>query len=285
MLFLEHLDELRSRLIRACLAIAAGMLVAFFFVDRLADVVLAPTLRALPAGASLVTTKPGEGFAFYFDVALIGGVVLAAPIVMYQVWRFVAPGLYAREKRLVVPFVLMAAGGTVAGALFSHVILFPSTMTFFGAFDSPAMKFMPRVEDTFGLYKNMLLGMVAVFQLPTLVFFMARLRLVTARFLWRNIKYAILIVFVVAAVLTSSPDPWNQTVVAAPMLAMYLLSIAIAWLVRPRDDDPSDPSSGMRLVVSAAVFEQVRRQREGGPRRFARRGIVRRRPSNAATPR
>ncbi len=106
--------------------------------------------------------------------------------------------------------------------------------------------------------------MVAVFQLPTLVFFLARLRLVTAGFLWRNIKYAILIIFIVAALLTSSLDPWNQAAMAAPMLVMYVLSIGIAWLVRPRGDDErteSDGTSGLGLVISAAVFEQARKRR------------------------
>src|SRR5579872_99555 len=102
--FLDHLDELRSRLIRSCIAIAAGMVVAFAFADRLGDFVLAPTLKALPAGDPIILTKIGEGFSFYLDVAFIGGVILAAPFVMYQVWLFVAPALYANEKRFAVPF-------------------------------------------------------------------------------------------------------------------------------------------------------------------------------------
>src|SRR5204862_6022269 len=104
---------------------------------------------------------------------------------------------------------------------------------------SPVMKFMPRVEDTFELYKNMMIGMVVVFQMPTLVFFLAKMRLVTARFLWRNIKYAVLIIFIVAAVLTASGDPWNQTIFAAPMIGLYLISIVIAWIVGPKKDTMS----------------------------------------------
>src|ERR671918_2699490 len=103
--FLEHLDELRSRLIRSCIAIALGLVAAYFFVDRIAEFVLAPTLAVLPPGAYLQLTKPGGGFAFYLDIALIGGSLLASPYVLYQLWRFIAPGLHAREKRLAVPFV------------------------------------------------------------------------------------------------------------------------------------------------------------------------------------
>jgi sec-independent protein translocase protein TatC len=262
--FLEHLDELRTRLIRSCIALGAGMLVAFGFASWIGDFVLGPAIGSLPLDAALVTMKPTEGFAFYFDVALIGGVILSAPYVTFQVWRFIAPGLYAKEKRLVVPIVVMATIGTLAGALFSHYILFPSSMAMFSQLNPPHTKFMPRLEDTFGLYKTMLLGMVAVFQLPTLVFFLARLRLVTARFLWRNIKYAILIIFIAAAVLTSSLDPWNQALMAAPMLVMYVMSIGIAWLVRPRGDEArteSDGASSLGLVISAAVFEQARKKR------------------------
>ena len=261
--FLEHLDELRRRLIRALLALVAGMGVAFLFLDRIAEFVLQPTLRALPAGTRLMTTRPGEGIAFYFDLALIGGVVLAAPFITYQIWRFVAPGLYVREKRLVIPIMLMAAAGTLAGAAFTHYLLFPSTIEFFAKFNSRFTAYMPRLEDTFGLYKGLLLAMVGVFQIPTLVLFLARMRLVTARFLWRNTHYAILIIFTAAAVLTSSVDWWNQTIVAGPMLAMYLLSIGVAWLATPRrsgDDEEGDHSRHLRLVVTASMLDHARRR-------------------------
>jgi sec-independent protein translocase protein TatC len=259
--FLEHLEELRTRLIRSCVAIAVGMAIAFFFVDRIANFVLAPILAVMPPGTQLQLTKLGEGFAFYLDVALIGGLILASPYVLYQVWQFISPGLYAKEKRLVVPFGIMAALGTIAGALFSHYLLFPSMVAFFATFDSAAMNFNPTIENTFGQYKNMLLGMIAVFQLPTLVFFLARLRVVTARFLWRRINYAILIIFIAAAVLTPAPDPWNQTILAAPMLAMYLVSIAIAWLVAPKRHEEPPSSHKLRLVFAATVIDRARKHR------------------------
>jgi sec-independent protein translocase protein TatC len=262
--FLEHLEELRTRIIRSCIAIGAGMLVAFIFADRIAEILLAPTLRVLPPGSTLIFTKPGEQFSFYLDVAFIGGVVLAAPFVMYQVWLFVAPALYANEKRFVVPFVALTSVGTLSGALFSHYLLYPAMIKFFATFKSPHVTFMPRLEDTFDLYKNMIVGMVVVFQIPTLVLFLAKMRLVTARFLWRNLKYAILISFIVAAVLTPSPDPWNQTVFAAPMVGLYLISIVIAWIAAPRQGKTScdADSSKLRLVVAATVIDQARRHRK-----------------------
>jgi len=265
--FLEHLDELRTRIIRSCAAIGVGMLIAFFFHDRISNFILEPTMRALPPGSQLIFIRPGEAFSFYLDVALIGGLVLAAPLVMYQIWRFIAPGLYAKEKKFAIPFVTLTSMGTIAGALFSHYIMFPAMIGFFGTFHSPALKFMPSVEYTFELYKNLLIGMVLVFQLPTLVFFLSKMRLVTARFLWRNIKYAILIIFIIAAVLTPSPDPWNQTVFAAPMIVLYVISIGIAWIVgSKRESRPSDQtdSNKLRLVIGAMVIDQARKHHKLG---------------------
>jgi sec-independent protein translocase protein TatC len=262
--FLDHLEELRARLIRSCLAVATGMAIAFVFRERIKDVVLEPVLAVLPAGTSLVTTRLGEAFAFYLDIALIGGVVLAAPYVLFEVWRFMAPALHAHERRLAVPFVLVAAAGTVAGALFTHYFLFPSTVEFFAQFDSESIKLTPKLEDTFGLYRNLMLGMVAVFQLPTLVFFLSLMRVVTARWLVRHIQYAILVSFVVAALLTASPDPWNQTIMAAPMIALYLVSIVIAWLVglQAKSSIDADDARTLRLVVGATIVDRLQRASE-----------------------
>jgi sec-independent protein translocase protein TatC len=188
------------------------------------------------------------------------------------VWRFIAPGLYAQEKRFVVPFIVLATAGTVAGAAFAHYALFPSMIAFFRTFDSPRMRFMPRVEDTFELYKNMLIAMVAVFQIPTVVFFLARLGLVTAGWLWRHIKYAILVSFVVAAALTPSPDPWNQTAFAAPMIALYVVSIAVAWIVAPRRQTPRRGITPrhLELVFAATVIDHAARRREKRAGEFPR---------------
>lgn len=259
--FLEHLEELRSRLIRSCAAVAAGMAVAYAYVDRIAAFILAPTLAVLPEGEELSLIRPGEGFAFHLDIALIGGGLLASPYVMYQVWRFIAPGLYATEKKLALPFVLMAVVSTVAGAGFSHYVLFPSMMAFFAGFDSASMKVAFTVDSTFTQYKNVLLAMVLVFQMPNVVFFLARMRVVTARFLCRQVRYAILVIFIAAAVLTPAPDPWNQFVLAGPMLVLYSVSIAVAWIAAPRTP-PAPSSSHLRLVVAAGVLDQARRRRD-----------------------
>lgn len=231
---LDHLEELRTRILRSCIAVAVGALVAFGFIDRIVGFVLAPTRKALPAGAHLIYTNPGEAFSLYIEIAIIAGVVFAAPVIMYQVWRFIAPALYSDEKWFAIPFVVLSSCGLVGGALFSHFIVFPYMIVFFGTFSGPDLQFLPRVEDAFALYTRMMLGMIVVFQMPTVVFFLARMRVVTARFLARHIRYAILAIFVLAAVLTPSSDPWNQTLFALPMVVLYLFSIAIAWLAAPR---------------------------------------------------
>jgi sec-independent protein translocase protein TatC len=239
---LEHVDEFRTRVVRSLIAVGVGMVVAFFFIDRLFAFIFAPTRRMLPPGAALIYTQPGEAFGLYINIAIVAGAILASPIIFYQMWRLIAPVLYSAQKRFVIPFVLLTTTGAVAGAAFSHYVLFPYMIAFFGTFSSPDLSFMPQISNVFGLYIKMLLGMVAIFQMPTFAFFLAKMGLVTARLLWRNIKYAILIIFVIAAVLTPSADPWNQTIFAAPMIVLYLISIVIAWLVGPTSRTARDDS-------------------------------------------
>ena len=234
MSFLEHLDELRKRIVRSCLAVAFGILATFYWIEPIFNFILAPTRRALPPGVKLIYTQPGEAFSLYVQIALIMGVVLASPFIMFQVWRFIAPGLYSNEKRLAIPFVLFTTLGFLMGAAFNHYIAFPFMMVFLASFNTPDLAFMPKLDDVFGLYTKMMLGMGVVFQMPAVVFFLAKMKMVTARFLLKNFKYAFLIIFVAAAVITPTGDPTTQAIFAAPMVALYMLSIVIAWVVGPK---------------------------------------------------
>jgi sec-independent protein translocase protein TatC len=229
MSFLEHLDELRKRIIWSVVAIGVGFLIACFFIQPLFDFIMKPLQTALGPGGALIFTEPTEAFVLYIKIAAIGGLMLASPAVMTQVWLFIAPGLYQHEKKLAIPFVVLSSVCFVAGAAFSHFVVFPLTWNFFVSFQSPTLKFMPRIEPTFALYMKMLLAFGLVFQMPTVVLFLARMGVVTARFLWRNIKYAVLIIFVVAAVITPSGDMWTQTAMAGPMIGLYFISILLAW--------------------------------------------------------
>jgi sec-independent protein translocase protein TatC len=233
MSFLEHLDELRKRIINSCIAILVGVLASFAFIDRIFNFLMAPTRKILPPGVKMIYTQPGEAFGMYINIALIAGVVLASPFIMYQVWLFIAPGLYSNEKRMAIPFVLLTTIGFLMGATFNHIVAFPFMMAFFATFNGADLAFMPRLEDTFGLYTKMLLGMGVIFQVPAVVYFLAKMKLVTASFLWRNGKYAILVAYIIGAVITPTGDPINQTIFAAPIIVLYFLSMVIARIVNP----------------------------------------------------
>ncbi len=238
MSFLEHLDELRKRILRSCTAIALGVVATFWFIQPIFNFILAPTRRVLPPGVTLIYTQPGEAFSLYVTVALISGLLVAAPFISYQVWMFIAPGLYAKERKMAYPFVALTTLCFMLGAAFNHYIAFGVMMAFFARFNTADLAFMPRLHDVFGLYTKMLLGLGIVFQLPTIVFFLAKMKVVTARFLATNLKYAILIIFVVAAVITPGGDMISQMIFAAPMVGLYLVSILIAWIVNPRSRSP-----------------------------------------------
>ena len=234
MSFLEHLEELRKRIINACLGIAVGIAASFFFIQRIYDFLTAPALATLPEGSRLIYTQPTEAFSLYIQISLISGAVLAAPWIMLQVWGFIAPGLYANEKRFVVPFVLFSTVGFLGGAAFNHYIAYPFIMTYFASFNTPNLVYMPQLTYVFGLYVKMLLGLGLIFQMPTVVFFLAKMKVLTARFLLRQFKLAVLLIFITAAVITPTGDPMTLMIFAAPMLGLYTLSIAIAFIVGPK---------------------------------------------------
>ena len=237
MSFLEHLDELRKRLLISVAALLGGFLAAFSVISYIFEFIMRPLQEILPEGGRLVYTEPTEAFFLYIKIAALAGLILAIPIILYQMWRFVAPGLYAREKKFAIPFVFFASVFFVGGALFSHYMLFPWAWTFLAGFTTDYMEFFPRIQPAFSLYVKLLLACGVVFQMPTVVFFLARVGAVTPGFLVRNTKYAILLIFVFAAVLTPTGDPVVLTLMATPMVALYGFSIAIAWAVQPRRDD------------------------------------------------
>jgi len=228
MSFLEHLDELRTRLIVSAAAVVVGFLIAFPFAQRLWAFVLVPLTSAVPSG-SFIFTQPAEGFLLQIKTAALAGLMLSSPVILIQIWLFIAPGLYAHEKKFAIPFVFLATTFFVAGAAFSHYVLFPWAWTFFASFSTDYLEFLPSIGPAFALYVRLLLACGLVFQMPTVVFFLARIGLATPGFLIRNTKYAILIIFILAAVLTPDANPVTQAMMAAPMIALYGLSILIAW--------------------------------------------------------
>ncbi len=229
MSFLEHLDELRKRIIRSLLALCLGVVIAAFFINDIIDFVMRPLSATLPADGSFIYTYPTEAFMLNIRIALLAGLFIGTPLIFWQVWLFVAPALYAKERRYAIPFVLLSSIGFISGAAFSHYVAFPLMWRFFSSFSNDMIRFMPRIEDTFSMYLRMMLGMAAVFQMPAMVFFLARMGVVTARWMLRKFKYAILVIVVIAAIITPSSDVASQMIVAGPMVVLYVLSIAIAW--------------------------------------------------------
>jgi sec-independent protein translocase protein TatC len=234
MSFLDHLDELRRRLTHAIVALLVGFVASFAIANRAQEFVMAPLLATLPPGAEFVFTEPGEQFFLYIKIAAIVGLIISSPYVMLQVWLFIAPGLYANEKRFAVPFALATSLLFTAGAAFSHYLAFPMAFQFFASFQTPQVRFLPRVAPVFSMYAWLLLAMGVMFQLPMLVMVLARLGIVTAKFLAKNIKYAILIIFVIAAVASPGGDPVSQAVTAAPMILLYFVSIGVAWVFQKK---------------------------------------------------
>ena len=237
MSFLEHLDELRKRIVNAAVAVGVGILISFTFISRIYSFLMAPTMRQLPPGSRLIYTEPGEAFSLYIQLAMIVGTILASPFIMYQVWMFIAPGLYQNEKRLAIPFVALSTIGFVGGAMFNHYVMFPWMMAFFASFNTQDLLFMPKLDSVFSLYTKFLIAMAVVFQMPTLVFFLAKMQLITARFLRQQFKYAVLLTFIISAVITPTGDPVTQMVFAAPMIGLYVLGIGLAWAVGPKRVD------------------------------------------------
>ncbi len=238
---LDTLDDLRRRLVHSAIAVGIGMVVAFAFINPIFAYVFRPIRSVLPAGSKLIYTQPGEAFSVYVQIALIAGVVFAAPFLMYQVWRIVAPILYQKQhKMFAFWFIVLTTTGFIGGALFNHYIVFRWMIAFFGSFNTTTLAFMPRLDDVFGLYTKMLFGMGLVFQMPAVVFFLAKMGLVTARFLLSSFKYAVLVIFIAAAVITPSGDAATQALFAMPMIGLYVIGILIAWIVAPvarRKDD------------------------------------------------
>lgn len=234
MSFLEHLDELRQRLIKALLAVLVGFVAALAFINYIFDFIMRPLQAILPAGGKLIYTEPTEAFMLYMKMAALVGLMIALPVVLWQVWAFIAPGLYAHEKRFAIPFVLMSTVFFIGGVFFSHYVVFPAMWRFFASFSTDSVEFAPRIEPVFSLYVRMALGMGAVFEMPTVIMFLARVGMVTPGFLIRHTKYAILIIFIVAALVTPSPDVVSQFLLALPMFVLYAFSIGVAWVFQKR---------------------------------------------------
>ena len=230
MTFLEHLEDLRKRLFYSALALLGAFVPGWIFSKQLFDILARPVTRFLPAGEKLAYTHLIDPFMLYLKTGFLAAAFVASPFIFLQLWYFIAPGLYQKEKKYVIPFVVMTTLFFAAGAAFGYFIVFPFACRFFlqlGGSFRPVIT----VDQYFGFALKMLLSIALTFETPTLIFFLSKMGIVTAQWMIKNFKYAVLVVFIIAAVITPTPDWINQSIVAIPMLALYGLSILIALAV------------------------------------------------------
>jgi sec-independent protein translocase protein TatC len=241
MSFFEHLEELRKRLVVSLITVFVTFLLAWTWAPQIFEFLAQPIKHALPPGQSLAYTTLTEPFLMYFRVALLAGTLAASPILLWQIWLFISPALYRNEKRWVFPFVFFGVVFFLSGCAFAYYEAFPLVVAFLINVGKPFQAVIT-INEYVSMATKLILGLGLCFEMPILVFFLARMGIVSERWLLSKFKYAVLIIFIIAAVITPTPDVATQCVFALPMIALYLLGIAIAWLFRKRkavDDSPA----------------------------------------------
>lgn len=235
MTFLEHLEDLRKRIFYSAVVVVAAVIPAWIFSKDLFKILAIPVTKYLPEGETLAFTKLTTPFMLFIKVSFLAAVLFTAPFIFLQFWYFVAPGLYQKEKKYVIPFVLFTSVFFTGGAVFAYFVVFPFACNFFlgmgEGFDA-----VITVDDYFSLALRVILGIALVFELPTLVFFLSKIGVITAKWMIKYFKYAVLVIFIIAAIITPTPDMVTQSIIAVPMIGLYGLSILIALVVGKRRD-------------------------------------------------
>jgi sec-independent protein translocase protein TatC len=260
----EHLRELRVRLRKAAIALFVATAATFYFWRELYDILNLPTARALKEAGfkeiTMVYLGPTEAFWVQFKVSLYVGIFLASPFIFHQIWQFIAPGLYRRERRVAVPFAIFSGLFFIGGAVFCYFFVLPAAFRFFMSYSAEMseissrltdiqvhLQALPSMEPYFDLTTKMLLAFGLIFEMPLLIFFLSLIGLVTHRKLWKFNRYAVVISFIIGAILTPGPDIVSQLLMAGPLIVLYNLSILVAFFVTRRREraaasDPVDPS-------------------------------------------
>jgi len=229
----EHLEELRWGLLKSVLAIVAAACVCYYFSDAIFAFVVAPLRQNLQPGQNLIGTSVTEAFFFEIKVALAAGALFSCPVIFFQIWRFIAPGLSSREKKWVLPFVLCATLFFIGGAYFCYRFVLPIAFKYFiEQYETMGVNPAIRIGEYFTFFFRMVLAFGATFELPVFTFFLVQIGLWDHRFMLKNFRYAILVIFVAAAMLTPTPDVINQSLLALPMLVLYVVSIGVAYVWR-----------------------------------------------------
>jgi sec-independent protein translocase protein TatC len=240
--FTGHLEELRKRLITCFIATGIGFVISYGFKERLFEILVRPLIKVMESGDKLIFTGLPEAFFTYLKVSLLSALMLAAPVIIYQFWMFVAPGLYEKERRLLIPIVFLSSFFFVGGALFGYFIVFPFGFKFFLGFATETIRPLPSMREYLSFSSKLLLAFGLAFELPLVLTFLAKLGLISVDFLKKNRKYALLLFFVGAAILTP-PDVVTQIMLALPLMALYELSILGARLFGKKPSKADDDDS------------------------------------------
>ncbi|WP_072696979.1 twin-arginine translocase subunit TatC [Desulfovibrio litoralis] len=239
MTLLDHLRELKKRLLRAFMAIGLGFLLCYSFAEPLFNFLVQPLLAVLPEGGKMIYTGLPEAFFAYLKVAFVAGLFVASPLVFYQIWAFISPGLYDEEKRYILPIAFFSAFFFISGGAFAYYVVFPFAFPFFLSYSSETIEAQLKMDEYLSLALQMLFAFGLIFELPLFAFFLSKMGLVTAKAMRRFRRYAILVNFIVAAILTP-PDPISQLAMAIPMLALYEVSIWVAYYFGKKEETPEE---------------------------------------------
>lgn len=229
MSFLDHLDELRRRLTWSLVSVMVAFLVCWSFAPQIFDILQQPLVQFLEPGERLAYTRLTAPFFLYMKVAFFSAIFLSSPIVLTQLWLFISPGLYPKEKRYALPFIFFASIFFVGGGYFGYKVVFPMACSFFVEMGRNFQQVIT-VDDYFSFASKLILAMGIVFETPILIFFLSRLGIVTPQFLMKNFKYAIVATFIISAVITPTPDMVTQSALAIPMILLYLLGVLVSYM-------------------------------------------------------
>jgi sec-independent protein translocase protein TatC len=230
MSFLEHLDELRKRLVHIIAYLAVGFVVSAFFSKAIYHFLALPMTRNLPKGTNLVYTTPTAPFTIYMKVAFLGSIFITIPLTLYEIWKFIAPGLYRKEKKYVVPFLICSVLLFLLGATFCYMVVLPKAYKFLVILGSDFTP-MIKIDEYLDLTNMMLLGFGLIFEMPVIAAFLSLFGLISASFLWNKFKYAVIIIVVLAAILSPTGDAFNLVLWSAPMILLYFISIGVTALI------------------------------------------------------
>ena len=259
MSFLEHLEELRRRIISALVGLGVAFLVSFLFCDQLWNIIKQPAVTALKTlgyPQRLVQTTPMETLnIIWFKLPLVCAIFISSPWLFYQVWAFISPGLYRKERRWAVPFIVSSAGLFILGGLFAYFVAFRYALTFLlGMGYGKSVEPFVSVSEYFAMFVNVVLGIGLVFELPVVIFFLTLLRIVSPSFLIKHSRYAILIIFILAALVTLSPDAFNMMLFALPMCLLFYLGVFAAYILTLHRENRRFPWRTTIIIVIAVLL-------------------------------